>query len=361
VHSRCRDSLVQSRCRDSRRERSKPVFPDSDQSFQTATSLFRQQPQRPSLESSSARITFYSPLMLVHFHLLDVECATALIVHVPCLSVMIRPEITCIQIRPVLNPAASRRQSRRQQTVSPIMLKPHADAAPMPSAPTPAVLQHCIPKQPDHDLPMNRVQRSSLPALRLTEKLQLVRIIPVWPNWRAVLKVSMTRLYGVDEVHNHQKGALKRQSIPREGTERLLSHRQSLSQCPSGQRPCTHGPPAAQYLPRVFATNCIGRKSLSSSNASSTTPGLTPASPVNAETAGCQLPRTAPKPLHPSRQTRAGPRPAEGQRAVFCNKFGKFPIGDGNYRPIVVNIAQDLDKFYIVLDKIWSKQQQPQV
>ena len=281
---------MQSRCRDSRRERSKPVFPDSDQSFQTATSLFRQQPQRPSLESSSARITFYSPLMLVHFHLLDVECATALIVHVPCLSVMIRPEITCIQIRPVLNPAASRRQSRRQQTVSPIMLKPHADAAPMPSAPTPAVLQHCIPTQPDHDLPMNRVQRSSLPALRLTEKLQLVRIIPVWPNWRAVLKVSMTRLYGVDEVHNHQKGALKRQSIPREGTERLLSHRQSLSQCPSGQRPCTHGPPAAQYLPRVFATNCIGRKSLSSSNASSTTPGLTPASPVNAETAGCQLP-----------------------------------------------------------------------
>ena len=43
---------------------------------------------------------------------------------------------------------------------------------------------------------------------------------------------------------------------------------------------------------------------------------------------------------------------------MFCNRIGKFPIGDGNYRPIVVNIAQDLDKFNIVVDKIGSKKKE---
>ena len=43
---------------------------------------------------------------------------------------------------------------------------------------------------------------------------------------------------------------------------------------------------------------------------------------------------------------------------VFVIDLRKFPIGDGNYRPIVVNIAQDLDKFNIVLDKIGSKKKE---
>ena len=188
-------------------------------------------------------------LPVVIFHLLDVECATALMLHVPGLSVMIRPEITRIQIRPVLNPAASYRQSRRQQTVSPIMQKPHAYAAPMPGAPTPAMPRHRIPKQLDHDLSMNRVQWSSLPALKPTETVHIARIVAIWPNRRAKLKMSMTSLYGVDEVLDHRKGALKRQSIPQEGMKRLLSHRQDLSQCPLRQRPRAHGPPRRPVSP----------------------------------------------------------------------------------------------------------------
>ena len=125
--------------------------------------------------------------MLVILHLLDVECATALILHVPGLSV--RPEITRIQIRPVLNPAASHRQSRREQTDYPIIQKPRADAAPMPSAPTPAVPRHRIPKQLDHDLSMNRVQWSSLPALKPTETVHIqARIVPLGPTGVPSLK-----------------------------------------------------------------------------------------------------------------------------------------------------------------------------
>ena len=47
----------------------------------------------------------------------------------------------------------------------------------------------------------------------------------------------------------------------------------------------------------------------------------------------------------------------EGPNLVI--DFRPFPIGDCNFRPIVVNIAQDLAKLYIVLDKIGSKKHFP--
>ena len=43
----------------------------------------------------------------------------------------------------------------------------------------------------------------------------------------------------------------------------------------------------------------------------------------------------------------------EGPNLVI--DFRPFPMGDCNYRPIVVNIAQDLNNLYIVLYKNWSQ------
>ena len=52
--------------------------------------------------------------------------------------------------------------------------------------------------------------------------------------------------------------------------------------------------------------------------------------------------------------SRDWPKPGnEGLNLVI--DFRPFPMGDCNYRPIVVNIAQDLNNLYIVLYKNWSQ------
>jgi len=45
----------------------------------------------------------------------------------------------------------------------------------------------------------------------------------------------------------------------------------------------------------------------------------------------------------------------EGPNLSLVIDFRPFPMGDCNYMPIVVNIAQDLNNLYIVLYKNWSQ------
>jgi hypothetical protein len=59
--------------------------------------------------------------MLIIHHLLNVERAATLVLHVSGLRVVIGPKITRVQVRPILNPTASHGHRRCQQAIPPVM------------------------------------------------------------------------------------------------------------------------------------------------------------------------------------------------------------------------------------------------